>query len=698
MECLRFGNKHKKYSPVIRLFCFTLHYYSPRAYEYLRTVFNSNLPTARTLRSWISHLDSSPGFTTEAFDALKTRVEKAKESGHDVVCGLIFDEMFIRRHAQYDKANKEFLGHINAGKPVEYDEFSPLAKEALLLMVSGINFEFKIPIGYFLTCGLCAEEKVAILNEAMSELSKTGIKLASMTSDGHKSNIASYKKLGASFKESRPYFNNPYDEENKVYVVLDPPHMVKLIRNCIGRFNDRDQELMDAQGNRISFEYIKNLNELQFLEQINLSNKLTKTHIEFEKVKMNVRIAVQTISNSVATAVEFLDIVMQMEKFANSYGMVNFLRKFDSLFDIMNSKKNHTNDKFKRAICPENVHDLIAKFEHDKEYIQGLTTIENGKKISVLSTDSFTPFFGFLHNMVSFLGIYNDYVNTEFSGIKEFYTFSVSQDHVESTFGCVRQMGGNNCNPNAQQFGAAYRKLLFHNEVNTSDFSNCQNDVTKILEVSSAAKRKPTANTVDSAELQMISDYDNNRIHVQFEEEGTGLSLHSKAYLASELEKKVARKITLKGRKACWNCVKIFDLNEKLNDIFIDFLSQKEKITQPCKSTMYIIDVVDKILKKYDPLDISYATMLAYILSALNDTPADEHADDLNDVPTEDVVLLYESSEFGAGHDHKFDFIKMIVETYLDMKCIAVSKLVTRCSQKKLLRHHNLKETHRAGQ
>lgn len=53
---------------------------------------------------------------------------------------------------------------------------------------------------------------------------------------------------------------------------------------------------------------------------------------------------------------------------------------------------------------------------------------------------------------------------------------------------------------------------------------------------------------------------------------------------------------------------------------------------------MYIIDVVDRILKKYDSLDISYATMLAYILSALNDAPADEQADDLDDDPTNDVV------------------------------------------------------------
>lgn len=127
LECLRFGNSYKKYSPTIRLFCFTLHFYSPKAYEYLRSVFNLNLPATRTLRSWLSNIDSNPGFTESAFDVLKEKVEKAKEDENerkDLVVGLIFDEMYIRRHSQWDKAKKQYQGHITAGTPVEYEHFN----------------------------------------------------------------------------------------------------------------------------------------------------------------------------------------------------------------------------------------------------------------------------------------------------------------------------------------------------------------------------------------------------------------------------------------------------------------------------------------------------------------------------------------------------------------------------------------------
>lgn len=627
----------------------------------------------------MSNIDSSPGFTEQSFIALKERAEKAKESGKELICGLIFDEMFIRRHCQWDRAKKEYLGHINAGKPLEYDEFSPLAKDALLLMISGINDEFKIPIAYFLTCGLCAEEKVAILNEAMSELSKTGIKLASMTCDGAKANIAAYKKLGANYKEDKPYFVNPFDAGNKVYVFLDPPHMIKLTRNCLARFHKRGTKLLDSQGNHISFEFIKKLVTLQTTMGINLGNKLTKTHAEFENVKMKVRIAAQTISKSSAESIEFLDVVLKHKNFSNSIGTTIFFRKINNTFDIMNSKKGHTDGKFKRPICVENINEITEKFEQDKAYIHGLTAIEGRKKIAVLNTESNTPFFGFYHNMTSFLGIYHDYVVPQFSGIGEFYTFSISQDHVESTFGCVRQMGGNNCNPTAQQFSGAYRKLLVRNEISSSDQSNCQSDITRMMEAKRGKtidETMPTA--VKADEVQMLAALDNG--YPLYDTEDI-LKSHSRAYSASELENKVNSKIKLKRRQACAKCLEVFVENEKVNNEFIQYLSQKKKIIQPCKSTMDIIGAVDKILEKNDSLDISYPSMLAYILIRIISS-----------------LSLFKSSEFGALHDHKYDFVKLIIETYLDLKCMNVSRIVTRCSQKKLLRNHYLKEVHREGQ
>lgn len=46
------GKSKQKYSPALRAFALTLHYYSPKAYEYVRKTFDTCLPSTRTIRKW----------------------------------------------------------------------------------------------------------------------------------------------------------------------------------------------------------------------------------------------------------------------------------------------------------------------------------------------------------------------------------------------------------------------------------------------------------------------------------------------------------------------------------------------------------------------------------------------------------------------------------------------------------------------
>ena len=53
---------------------------------------------------------------------------------------------------------------------------------------------------------------------------------------------------------------------------------------------------------------------------------------------MNVSMAAQTLSSSVADAIEFLSFGMQMNEFDGSYGTVKFICKIDMAFDMFNSR------------------------------------------------------------------------------------------------------------------------------------------------------------------------------------------------------------------------------------------------------------------------------------------------------------------------------------------------------------------------
>jgi len=58
----------QSYSDDLRSFALTLHFYSAKAYDFIRKTFASALPHPSTLRSWCSAVDGRPGFTREAFE------------------------------------------------------------------------------------------------------------------------------------------------------------------------------------------------------------------------------------------------------------------------------------------------------------------------------------------------------------------------------------------------------------------------------------------------------------------------------------------------------------------------------------------------------------------------------------------------------------------------------------------------------
>lgn len=76
--------------------------------------------------------------------------------------------------------------------------------------------------------------------------------------------------------------------------------MIKLIRNCLG-----DKKILHDKFNRpIEWKFIERLYRSKKGDLT--SNKLTKKHIDWEPNKMNVALATQTISNSVAESIEKL--------------------------------------------------------------------------------------------------------------------------------------------------------------------------------------------------------------------------------------------------------------------------------------------------------------------------------------------------------------------------------------------------------
>lgn len=180
----------KTYSPELRTFALTLHYYSPRAYDYVRKTFNSSLPHRRTISKWYQHVNGEPGFTTEAFSAISNLM---KCTTHSLLFSLTMDEMAIRRHIEFD--GKKFHGYVDTGAKID-DDSLPVAKEAIVFMVVGVNCRWKIPIGYFLVDGVSASQRANLTKQCLTLLNSVKAKVISFTFDGLPANLCMARQLG----------------------------------------------------------------------------------------------------------------------------------------------------------------------------------------------------------------------------------------------------------------------------------------------------------------------------------------------------------------------------------------------------------------------------------------------------------------------------------------------------------------------
>ena len=274
-----------------------------------------------------------PGFTDEAFVAIAFRVEEAKKNKSDVICGLMVDELPIRKHLEWD--GHKLLGFTDIGNGIE-DDSSAFACEALTFMAVSINSNWKVPLGYFLIDSLAYSERANLVKMCLLKLNDIGVKSVSLTCDGPHTNQAMLKILGANLsnKDMRPYFQHPGDPNQQVYAILDICHMLKPFWNTLAH----QSVIVDGDGGRIRWELVDELHNLQESEGFHLGNRLRSSHIQWQKQKMKVNLVAQTISASVANALEFCEKVFKIPAFRDSIATVKFIRTFDHLFYIFNSR------------------------------------------------------------------------------------------------------------------------------------------------------------------------------------------------------------------------------------------------------------------------------------------------------------------------------------------------------------------------
>lgn len=112
---------------------------------------------------------------------------------------------------------------------------------------------------------------------------------------------------------------------------------------------------------------------------------------------------------------------------------MNFIRRINNIFDILNSKVSKDAIGFKRTISLDTKDEYFEYFEESISYIRKLKISPGGN--SILKSKSKTAFLHFIVAMQNFRSFYETYVETG-NVLTEVATFHFSQDHLELLFSC----------------------------------------------------------------------------------------------------------------------------------------------------------------------------------------------------------------------------------------------------------------------
>lgn len=678
--------KHKKkpfakYPPAARKFAITLHFYSPAAYKYLRKMFNSCLPHPRTLYDWYRSVEAEPGFTHETLERLK---EKSKTSTKKLLCSLIIDEMSIRQQKIWN--GKKYEGVVDVG--VGTDDSNEIASQAYVFLLVSVNESWKIPLAYFLITNLTAEMKVNLINIALNKCHLAGVKVVSLTFDGCKTNLATMKLLGCNIDEPKSLktnFKHPAADYN-VVVFLDGCHMVKLMRNVL----EAKKIIFNKEKQPIRWKLITDLHDLQEKNELHLANKLTHKHIEFKNNIMNVKLATQLLSLSVAKAIEFCDNHLKLSEFKHSSATTEFITILNNIFDILNSR-NLKHHGFKKPMNPTNCDEIIAYLKLAKDYLISLSidvkrkrTIKKKNETRIVYTNENIPLWksqsntgviGLLVCMESLQYLYENLVQTNELSFLTAYKFC--QDHVELFFGNIRSQGGFNNNPNCRQFKSAYKKILMHLELG-SKFSgnaipldnipilNCGNTLNNINKSSAGYRHKieneliTHKNSSQNLEIQLQDACDYFSSILENSETTSSYIDQIVGYIAGFVVRHLQKKMK------CDDCKKVVLANNhlwfhKLIDIknMGGLFYAAEDVFIVCKKTEEVIRRflrMDRIMKK---CEICTTVMKTFV-----------HINIFQDIHLH-------SLDQPAAFNHRITLLKAVIEKYIDVRSHYIAKKQT---------------------
>lgn len=299
------GKMGRRFTKDEKIMALSLYKQGPKAYRWLSKIFI--LPSPITLSRLISCAGLRPGINKRIFNQLKKRAQKMTEN--EKLCILLFDEISITPHYDYNRKRDAITGFINNGKQTNRN----IADHALVFMLRGFVNNYKQPLAYTFCKGTTSKGDLKLLiKNIISELQQCGFYVLATVCDQGTTNVSAINELieerRVDYIRKNLNFKHQIFEVNgkEIIPIFDTPHLIKGIRNNLITKNLKciiEDEVKIAKWDHL----IKLHEENPSYKGIRLIKNLTEAHIDPKKIpKMKVKMATQIFSQTVATSMGYL--------------------------------------------------------------------------------------------------------------------------------------------------------------------------------------------------------------------------------------------------------------------------------------------------------------------------------------------------------------------------------------------------------
>lgn len=199
--------------------------------------------------------------------------------------------MTIRKELAYNEYHDTIVGFSDFGNGQRSSE---IAKEVTVFMVRSLCGDWKCVISYFASKNaIRGSDLKDLILQNIEIASSIGLNVRCVISDQGKNNICAFKELNVT--PEKPYFHHI---DKKVYVLYDPCHLIKSVRNSLMK---NDLETCDGVA---SWGVVAALHNADKENVVKACPKLTDVHIAPNNFqKMSVRLATQVLSHSCSAAI-----------------------------------------------------------------------------------------------------------------------------------------------------------------------------------------------------------------------------------------------------------------------------------------------------------------------------------------------------------------------------------------------------------